>query len=167
MLSVAGSASLVTALAATIAVDVPRRMIWNLSASVPLGLYLTTPVQRLRVGELVAVRAPEKLASFMAFRRYLGAGVRMLKHVAALPGQLVCRRKLRVNIDGRLVASARLTDSRARQLPAWRGCHRLAEDEVFLLNATVSDSFDGRYFGALPRSTVIGRAVPMWTWRAR
>ncbi len=167
LVSVAGSASLVTAVAATIAVDVPRRIIWNLSASVPLGLYVTMPVQQLRVDELVAVSAPEKLANYMASRRYLGAGAPMLKHVAALPGQLVCRRKLRIQIDGRPVASAQLADSGARPLPVWRGCHRLTDDEVFLLNARVSDSFDGRYFGVLPRSTVIGRAVPVWTWRAR
>lgn len=163
LLGVAGTASLVTAVAATIAVDVPRRVIWNVSASVPLGLYVTMPMKRLRVGELVAVRPPEKLASFMVSRRYLGAGVPMLKHVAALPGQLVCRRRQRVRIDGRPVASARLADSRARPLPVWRGCHRLADHEVFLLNTTISDSFDGRYFGALPRSSVTGRAVPLWT----
>ncbi len=167
LLGVAGTASLVTAVAATIAVDMPRRVIWNVSASVPLGLYVTTPVHRLRVGELVAVRPPEKLATFMASRRYLGAGVPMLKHVAALPGQSVCRRRLRIRIDGRPVASARLADSLGRPLPAWRGCHRLTDDEVFLLNAEVSDSFDGRYFGAVPRSKVIARAVPVWTWRAR
>jgi hypothetical protein len=27
-----------------------------------------------------------------------------------------------------------------------------------------SDSLDGRYFGFLPASSVIGRAVPVWTW---
>lgn len=167
LLGVAGTASLVTAVAATIAVDVPRPIVWNVSASVPLGLYITTRVQRLRVGELVAVKAPEKLASFMTSRRYLGPGAPMLKHVAALPGQLVCRRRLRVRIDGRPTVSARSVDSRGRPLPGWRGCHRLADDEVFLLNANVSDSYDGRYFSALPRSTVIGRAVPVWTWRAR
>ena len=167
LLGVAGTASLVTAVAATIAIDVPRRIIWNVSASVPLGLYVTTPAQRLRVGELVAVRPPEKLATFMASRHYLGAGVPMLKHVAALPGQSVCRRRLRIRIDGRRVASARLADSLGRPLPAWRGCHRLTDDEVFLLNATLSDSFDGRYFGTVSRSTVIGRAVPVWTWQPR
>lgn len=167
LLGVAGTASLVTAVAATIAVDVPRRIIWNVSASVPLGLYVTTPVQGLRVGELVAVRPPQKLATFMASRHYLGAGVPMLKHIAALPGQSVCRRRLQIRIDGRPVTSARLADSRGRPLPGWRGCHRVTDDEVFLLNTTVSDSFDGRYFGAVPRSTVIGRAVPIWTWRSR
>ena len=88
----------------------------------------------------------------MATRRYLGVGVPMIKHVAALPGQTVCRSKRRVRIDGALVATARRMDSQSRTLPVWSGCHRVTRNEVFLLNANVSDSFDGRYFGVLPRS---------------
>jgi type IV secretory pathway protease TraF len=31
------------------------------------------------------------------------------------------------------------------------------------MNWQSPDSFDGRYFGPLPASTVVGRAVPVWT----
>jgi type IV secretory pathway protease TraF len=31
------------------------------------------------------------------------------------------------------------------------------------LNADVPTSLDGRYFGPLPLSSVIGRALPLWT----
>ena len=35
--------------------------------------------------------------------------------------------------------------------------------EVFLMNPGVPDSLDGRYFGPLPASSIIGRAAPVWT----
>jgi type IV secretory pathway protease TraF len=35
--------------------------------------------------------------------------------------------------------------------------------EVFLMNWEVRDSLDGRYFGPVPASSVIGRALPLWT----
>ena len=35
--------------------------------------------------------------------------------------------------------------------------------DVFLMNPGVPDSLDGRYFGPLPASSIIGRAVPLWT----
>ena len=31
------------------------------------------------------------------------------------------------------------------------------------MNPGVPDSLDGRYFGPLPASSIIGRAVPLWT----
>jgi hypothetical protein len=32
------------------------------------------------------------------------------------------------------------------------------------MNRDAPDSLDGRYFGPLPLSTVVGRAVPVWTF---
>jgi type IV secretory pathway protease TraF len=31
------------------------------------------------------------------------------------------------------------------------------------MNAQVRDSLDGRYFGPISASSIIGRAVPLWT----
>ena len=31
------------------------------------------------------------------------------------------------------------------------------------MNWQSEDSFDGRYFGPLPASTIVGRADPLWT----
>ena len=31
------------------------------------------------------------------------------------------------------------------------------------MNPGVKDSLDGRYFGVLPASSIIGRATPVWT----
>lgn len=164
-ITVGVTATVAAVLVTTVAVRMPRRFIWNVSASVPVGLYLSRPAHEMRAGQLVVVMPPLALASFMAGRRYLGVGVPMLKHVAAVGGQTVCRSKQRVRIDGKVIAVARRVDRRSRLLPVWHGCRRVAQDEVFLLNADVGDSFDGRYFGALPRSSVIGSAVPLWTWK--
>jgi conjugative transfer signal peptidase TraF len=141
----------------------PPLLIWNASASVPVGLYVVERPIGLRVDDLVVVRPPEKLAEFLADRAYLPRGVPLLKHVLALPGQSVCRDALAVGIDGTAVAAARERDSRGRPLPTWNGCRVVREDEIFLMNPLSADSFDGRYFGPLPASSVIGRALPIWT----
>ena len=39
----------------------------------------------------------------------------------------------------------------------------LRPGEVFLMNPTVPDSLDGRYFGPLPVASIVARAVPFWT----
>jgi conjugative transfer signal peptidase TraF len=138
-------------------------LIWNASASVPIGLYAVERPTQLRVADLVAVAPPEPLANFLADRGYLPRGVPLLKHVQALSGQSVCRNGFAVTIDGAAIGEARERDSRGRPLPSWKGCHVVRQDEAFLMNPRSADSFDGRYFGALPTSSVIGRAVPIWT----
>ncbi|MDD3799490.1 MAG: S26 family signal peptidase [Novosphingobium sp.] len=140
----------------------PKLMLWNASASAPVGLYRINPLARPAVGDMVAVSPPPALARFMAERHYLPVGVPLLKHVAARPGALICRRDATVTIDGRTAAVARASDSRDRPLPVWRGCRVLRTDELFLLNAA-PDSLDGRYFGPIRASGLIGRATPILT----
>ena len=138
------------------------RLIWNASASVPIGLYLRRPLESLHIAELVVVRPPNALAQFLAGRRYLPEGVPMLKRVLALPGQIICRNAHTVTVDGIAMGEALDRDTQGRPLPVWEGCQRLSENEVFLMNWQSKDSFDGRYFGPLPTASVIGRADPLW-----
>lgn len=144
-------------------VDFPKKLIWNASASTPIGLYSIAPADRLEVADLVAVRAPEPLAAFMVERGYIGRGVPLMKRIAGVPGQQVCRRYYAITVDGVPMGDALDRDHLGRSLPVWQGCRRIAEGELFLMNWSVSGSLDGRYFGPLPTSTVIGRATPLWT----
>jgi conjugative transfer signal peptidase TraF len=138
------------------------RLLWNASASVPIGFYVIHPAGRLTVGELLAVRPPAPLAQFMAARRYLAFGVPLIKHVAALSGEIVCRSGFTITVNGIAEAQALDRDARGRKLPTWQGCRTVRSGEVFLMNAGVPDSFDGRYFGPVRDSTIIGSATPLW-----
>ena len=102
------------------------RLIWNASASEPIGLYAMRPASRLRVSELVVVQPPAALARFMDRRRYQPAGVPMLKEVAALSGQRVCRDRRTVRIDGRVAGEALDRDFAGLPLPVWQGCERIS-----------------------------------------
>jgi conjugative transfer signal peptidase TraF len=139
------------------------RLIWNASASVPIGLYAIHPAGALRVTELVVVKVPEPLASLFAERLYLPKGVPLLKRVLALPGQTVCRSERTITVDGIAMGDALDHDSRGRPLPAWQGCQRVRDGDVFLMNWQSEDSLDGRYFGLLPATVIVGRADPLWT----
>jgi conjugative transfer signal peptidase TraF len=136
------------------------RIIWNASASVPLGLYVAAPANHIALGDLVLVHPPATLAAFLAERGYVARGVPLLKHVAALPPQVVCAEGTAITVDGETVAHRRMADRLGRPVPTWHGCHRLESGEVFLLNAAEPDSLDGRYFGPLPRASIVARLRP-------
>ena len=147
--------------------DPVPKLIWNASASVPIGLYAVHPAGTLRTGELLVVTPPEPLATFLDARRYLPKGVPLLKHIAALPGQTVCRMGDMISIDGITVGAALDRDHLGRSLPVWQGCRVIAAGEVFLMNRQSVASLDGRYFGPLPTTTIVGRADPIWIEEAQ
>jgi len=152
------------AVLSTIGAKSTTRYVWNASASVPVGLYRVQPTGRLAVAQLVAIQPPEPLATFLADGGYLPRGIPMLKRVLALPGQTVCRDRYAITVDKVEMGLARERDSRGRPLPIWQGCRVVAEGEVFLMNWQSADSLDGRYFGGLPTTAIIGRAEPLWTY---
>jgi conjugative transfer signal peptidase TraF len=160
-LRIAGIA--VGAMLVTVIVPWPVRLMWNASASVPVGLYIVAPTRNPHRGDLVAVDPPPEIADLFAERGYLPHGASLLKYVAATGGQRVCRVDLRISIDGKAVGMARRRDRKGRPLPEWQGCFRLADGDLFLMNIAVADSLDGRYFGVLAAEQVVGRATPVWT----
>ncbi|MEF9602256.1 S26 family signal peptidase [Paracoccus sp. PXZ] len=142
--------------------EIAPRLIWNASASLPIGFYRVEPPTSFALGDLVAVDPPEPLAQFVAARGYVGPGVPLLKRVAGLPGTRVCRTGVTITVAGQVLGAARERDRIGRPLPIWQGCRVVGADEVFLMNREVGDSLDGRYFGPLPATSVIGRAIPLW-----
>jgi type IV secretory pathway protease TraF len=145
------------------------RVVWNATASAPIGFYHLRPVGEgaLRNGELVLVRPDIASAQLYAERGYLPLGVPLLKRIAATAGQIVCEQEGMVSIDGRHVADALPADGRRRPLIPWRGCRPLRDDEVFLLMADVPASLDGRYLGPTSVGSVLGRATLLWAAGAR
>ena len=153
----------VAATLATLTVPVSRYAVWNATASVPTGLYAIRGKASLHVGERVAIEPPPELRRLLAERHYLPTGVPLLKRIAAVRGQRVCRFVHGITIDGQFVGAALARDRLSRPLPVWAGCHVLRTGELFVMNPAAPDSFDGRYFGVLRIKQVIGRATPVWT----
>lgn len=156
--------AVIVAVSATLAAPPSLRLVWNISASAPMGLYAVTPGVALAPGEMVIARTPLPKRRLAAVRRYLPQNVPLVKRVAAVAGQEVCALGAFVYVDGRPVAVRRPADGRGRRMPWWRGCVRLAGGAVLLLMER-SDSFDGRYFGPTSSADVVGRARLVWAAR--
>lgn len=155
-----GAAGLALGLAPAV-VSWPPAVIWNVTASAPIGLYLVQVTDHPRLGELVAVQPPPRLAAWLDRRGAAPLGVLLVKRVAALAPSTACWTPGGLQVDGAPIARLLLRDRSARPLPVPTGCRTLAPDEVLLLN-DAPDSLDARYFGPLPMAAVVGRARPIW-----
>jgi conjugative transfer signal peptidase TraF len=152
------------ALSAHWLVDAPPLIVWNVTASAPIGLYAVLRTRAPRVGDMVVLRLDPDAASVVAARGYLPNGVPLLKRVRAVAGMAVCTHERALFVAGEHVADALPTDGAGRPLDAWRGCRVLAVGEILVLNTDSPASLDGRYLGPSPVTSVIGRAVALWTW---
>ena len=117
----------------------------------------------IEIADLAVVAPPEPVARFLEDGGYIPRGVPLMKRVLALAGQRVCRKNFLITVDGIAMGMARKHDRSGRDLPVWQGCRTIARHEVFLMNWQSADSLDGRYFGPLPVSSVVGQAMPLWT----
>lgn len=153
----------VFALAFASLVSLPKKLIYNPSASAAIGLYWIDN-QRIERDDYVLVRVPDRVRNLVVERGYLPPDVPLLKRVVGLNGDRVCRRGDEIFVNGQLVATANSHDGLGRAMPDWHGCHMLTERSVFLLQDH-PQSFDGRYFGPVDRRLIIGRATylrPPW-----
>lgn len=107
------------------------------------------------------MRLPAVIAEFAHARAYLPRGALLLKPVAAVGGDRVCRWRRSILINARLRAVAADSDRAGRPLPIWRGCRTLQPGDVFVLSPK-PHSFDSRYFGVLTRADLAGRADRLW-----
>ena len=139
------------------------RLVWNASASAPIGLYRLTPGKPSRPGEMVVAQVPARWRRLAAKRGYLPANVPLVKRVAAVAGDEVCAVGQAITVNGRPVTERRIFDGRGRRMPFWLGCIRLRGRQLLLLMAA-PDSFDGRYFGVTEGRDIIGKARLIWAW---
>ena len=155
-----GMAGAVFMLIAPPMMDTTPLLVWNASPSVPRGLYAVdraTP----KVGDLVLIRLPARLAALAARRGYLPRGAFLIKPVVAVAGDTVCRRGVRVSVRGKLAATAHSADASLARCPPGTAAEHCNPARYFLLSDH-PDGFDSRYFGALPVRSVVGRATFIW-----
>jgi conjugative transfer signal peptidase TraF len=145
-----------------IAASLGHRTLWNVSASVPRGLYAVMPDEPCRRGSLVSFRPPPGAAVIIYSRDYLPAGAGLIKQLVGLPGDRVCVRPAGLYVNGVRFGDVAVTDSRGRLLVPYRFCGAVAAGQAFVAT-TAHLSYDSRYFGPVPLSSLTP-VLPVWTY---
>jgi len=142
----------------------------NLTSSMPLGIW--REITAIHRGSYVAAcLAPDSGAAQLAVERgYLPAGqclggfAPLLKQIVAIPGDTVTLTDDQVCINDVLLRGSRALseDSAGRPLvPYPRGTYRVPPGEYWLFATNLPQSFDSRYFGPVPESSILNSLVPV------
>lgn len=148
----------------------------NTTSSMPRGLWhVAAPDTGPRRGEIVSVCLPEGETARQGLERgYLMAGFcesgtqPLLKPVGAVAGDTVTIRPggvLIVNGAASGEVQAMRQDSAGRPMArVAEGTYQVAPGEVWLLSQHVPNSWDSRYWGPVPVTSVQGIAHPVLVW---
>jgi len=148
--------------ALTMAFPPAPRLVWNASASAPIGLYAVRPGTAIDPGDMVIALVPDAWRSIAAQRRYIPANVLLVKQVVAVAGDEVCGLGPVISVNGVALLQRQAADAKGQPLPWWNGCVRLRGRQVFLAMPHNPASFDGRYFGVTDGDLVVGKADLLW-----
>jgi len=147
----------------------------NGTDSEPIGIYWAAVPRAPAKGDFVFALPPaEPIFKLALARGYLGAGpspagtCAVIKQVAAVGGDRVTIDTEGVRVNGVLLKNSapRPADESGRPMRAYDlSDYTLGSEEVLLMSDYSPASFDGRYFGPLPRTTIQSVIVPVITWK--
>jgi conjugative transfer signal peptidase TraF len=138
----------------------------NLTASLPLGLYIATD-QPTDYVVFCLGGEPEKIA---LARQYItpghcpGGGTPLLKQIAARPGDRVIYSAAGIAVNGKLLLNTapRLRDGAGRPLTgASFGNYTVPHGAFWVVSSYDQRSFDSRYYSAVPASAVRLHVKPL------
>jgi type IV secretory pathway protease TraF len=138
-------------------------VILNETPSMAKGVYMRLgDVSALKRGDIIAMPMNSAARNYLVKKLGYPKDTMLIKRVAGLSGDLVCRHDSLVTINKRTLVAAR-SDRQGNLLPAWNGCRTLSTSEVFLLGDHPA-SFDSRYFGPVSQGEFVGiyRAAVTW-----
>lgn len=141
----------------------------NASSSLPVGLYRTTSDKSARLIEFCPV---EPFASMSSSRGYRGKGncpdgfEPLMKPIVAVAGDTVEVSPRGIAVNGRLLPNSapRRFDTKNRQLQIWPfGTYSVAPRTAWVISSFNARSFDSRYFGPVPISSIRSHLRPLLT----
>jgi type IV secretory pathway protease TraF len=138
-------------------------IIINETISMAKGAYIRTgDAQRVKRGDIIAMPMNAPARDYLGDKLGYPKDTMLIKRVAGLSGDVMCRHGIEVTINGQTIHAAR-RDTSGILLPNWSGCHVLLPNEVFLLGGHAS-SFDSRYFGPVTKLELSGTYKAVMTW---
>lgn len=137
----------------------------NVTPSLPTGLYMKIPGKEYRRGDYIVYEPSQSVKETVAKNGWGDGKHDFLKKVGAVEGDTysIDAETLIFEAAGKYVGMVYETDNRGNPLPKLRGEFVVHEGYVLPI-AMSARSFDGRYSGAIHKSQIKARVVPVFVW---
>lgn len=145
----------------------PKIFIWNKTHSVASGLYMYVPLGTLSKGDYVLFYGTDDIRSIAVEREWIEEDTRFMKKIGALPGDSfkVDDRTKMFYINDSYIGMVSDKDSKGRELPHRVHGIQSVPEGFFLPVGESPRSYDGRYYGTQPISSIKYKVIPIFTFK--
>jgi conjugative transfer signal peptidase TraF len=139
-------------------------VVFQVTGSMPIGLYLKKPIVNIQSGQLILFDLPENVKEMVKSRRWAPRQVTMLmKEVVGMPGDEIQIKENRVYINKVYFGPVKKKDRQGLPLPSINKTFILGKDEFFSASRK-ENSFDSRYFGPVHLQDIKAVVEPIFTF---
>ena len=131
----------------------------NLTDSVPRGVYVRVPKNKIFRGDYIVYKPKEKIQKIMVANGWSKGKEKFLKIVVGISGD---EYEIGENffVNGKNIGRVFAKDSEGHELPKIYGKYKVAKGEI-LPAGTNLKSFDGRYTGTIKEKEIEAKVVPI------
>ena len=152
-------------LAATVVTIAPKMFFINTTSSLPVGLYVRIPGGEYRRGDYIVYEPDETTKTLVSGYGWHDTEPHtFLKIVGGVAGDRysVDEKTKFFTIEGNYAGQVYETDSKGNSLPQIRGEFTVEQGRILPI-ATNPRSFDGRYTGTIPITSIKAKVMPLLT----
>lgn len=128
------------------------------SSSMPRGLYFVMPANNIHRGDVVIFKPPREARVFLLKKHWVPKNGLLMKTVFAMSGDFICKKNHAIWINHKRICFVFNDYAPYKKLLDTRFCGMLKNGQYLLMSTRVKRSFDGRYFGPVNKSVIVGVA---------
>lgn len=135
--------------------------ILNQTKSLPRGFYRVIEQENYRRGDLVVFHIPDTIRTFIQSRFQMPDNAYLMKYIVGLPGDTYTVKDGIFIVENDAIGAVLKHDNNGKPMPVFE-YNGVLKSGVLVAKKGLNLSIDSRYFGPVPRSTIIGRAEPFF-----
>lgn len=131
---------------------------YQVTASLPKGIYLIYPTKNINRGDIVIFYPPNNAKIFLAKNKWAPLSNILMKKVVGMPNDFVCNKDSKVIVNKKYFGKMYYFYAKGKRMPYVSFCAKLQSEQYLLLSNFIDRSYDGRYFGPVYRNQIIAKA---------
>ena len=144
-----------------VTISLGYRLTYQVSPSMKEGWYLIEPVSQIHRHEVLVFYPPTATRTFLTRQHWLPEDGLMMKYVFGMPGDFVCNQQGMLRVNGQTMGRVMVFYAPHKKLPNLGFCEQLSQNHFLMISLRDPHSFDGRYFGPVSRSAIVGQAIEL------
>lgn len=131
---------------------------YQVTPSMPKGIYFTFPVKQINRNDIVLFYPPNDAKKIINAKHWAPMSGILIKHVIGVPNDFVCNKNHVITVNNKIFGKIYDYYLPGKKMPRVDFCAKLKDKQYLLLSTFINRSYDSRYFGPIDQSQIFAKA---------